>query len=288
LLASLSVGCTSVVMPFEPDRVLDEIERHAATVVLGLPITCRALVEQQRRRPRHTRSVRLWPCVGDAVPRALSQEFADVFGQPLREVYGLTEVVPITANFRNVRSGSLGHLADGVSVRLLDGAGHLVPPGSVGEIAVTSPGLMIGYWADPVATDAALRDGWLLTGDLAWQDNDGFYWFAGRKKELIIRGGSNVSPQEVEEVLCAHPAVRAAGIVGVPDGEWGERVVAWVVLREGMTAGQEDLVRFVGDRLAAFKVPSQVTFTQELPMTATGKLRRHALKDQSMCLAAQP
>jgi long-chain acyl-CoA synthetase len=144
---------------------------------------------------------------------------------------------------------------------------------------------MIGYWQDPDATTAAMRIGWFHTGDLARCDVDGFYWFAGRKKEIIIRGGSNISPQEVEAVLYQHPAVREVGVVGRLDHVWGEVVVAFVALRSGQAVTEAELIVFARERLADYKIPVSVIFRAELPKSPTGKIQRRALRQEENVFA---
>ena len=151
--------------------------------------------------------------------------------------------------------------------------------GSVGEILIRGPHLMKGYWQDPEATRAAFQDGWFRSGDLATRDADGFYWFAGRKKEIIIRGGSNISPQEVEAAICEHSAVAEAGVVGRKDSLWGETVVAHVALRPGQRLDEQELIAFARERLADYKVPANVIFHSELPKGVSGKIQRRALRD---------
>src|SRR5262249_53924691 len=153
-------------------------------------------------------------------------------------------------------------------------------------ILVQSPGAMVGYWNDPEATAATLQEGWLRTGDLGRLDEDGYYCFVGRKKEIIVRGGSNISPLEVEEALYEHPAVREAGVVGVPDEAWGEVVHAYVVLHEGAAVEAAELTQFLAGRLAAYKIPESVIFLPELPKGLTGKLQRKALRDRSIAVRA--
>ncbi len=153
-----------------------------------------------------------------------------------------------------------------------------MPPGEVGELLVKSPAMFVGYWNNPEATAAALDDGWLHTGDLARRDEDGYYWFVGRRKEIIIRGGSNISPLEVEEAIDEHPSVLRSGVVGAPDAHFGQIVVAYVVLREGAAAiNADELRQFVAERLAAYKVPERLVFVPDLPLNPTGKVDRHAL-----------
>ncbi len=210
----------------------------------------------------------------------LQEEFERAMGQSVFEGYGSTEVVPLTFNRAGAaRVGSIGRATDGVRIRLLDEEGGDVPPGEVGEICIQSPWLMTGYWNDPEATAEAIRDGWFHTGDLARCDEDGYYWFAGRTKQIIIRGGSNISPQEVESVLGEHPAVREVAVIGRPDSTWGETVVAFVVLKDGEKLSAEELIQFTRARMATYKTPEHVIFRDALPKNATGKMDRRALRD---------
>ena len=168
---------------------------------------------------------------------------------------------------------------ESVELRIVDFAGREVPEGETGEILVRSPANCIGYWSDPEATRAAIEDGWLHTGDLASCDAEGYYWFRGRKKEIIIRAGSNISPQEVEEALYRHPAVSEAGVVGQFDPVLGEIVVAFVALRGGSEVQAAELRQSVQNHLADYKVPEKVFFLAEMPKSLNGKVNRRALKE---------
>ena len=145
---------------------------------------------------------------------------------------------------------------------------------------IRSNATMIGYWNDPQTTAKALRKGWFHTGDIARRDSEGYLWFLGRKKEIIVRGGSNVSPQEVEAVLHQHGAVREAGVVGAPDPTWGERVIAFVSRRPGAKVTPKQLIAFAADRLAAYKTPEEIVFLDDLPKSAAGKIQRRALRER--------
>jgi long-chain acyl-CoA synthetase len=194
----------------------------------------------------------------------------------------MTETGPSAVNPAHaIRSGSLGKPLDGVEVRVVDSEGKDVPDGKVGEIAVRSPANFAGYWDDPAATRELLRDGWLHSGDLARRDADGYLWFEGRKKEIIVRDGLNISPQEVEEAIYNHPAVLEVGVIGMPDPllARGERVVAFVSLRDGVTANEGELREHASQRLADFKVPDKIMFVKSLPIGITGKIQRRALKE---------
>jgi len=158
-------------------------------------------------------------------------------------------------------------------------AGATVLEGEIGELVVRSRANFAGYWGDPAASAAVLKNGWLSTGDLFRRDKDGFLWFEGRRKEIIIRGGSNLSPQEVETALYQHPAVLESGVVGMPCDTWGEKIIACVALRPGQAVSEADLRAFVRERIADYKVPERIVFLDVLPKGITGKIHRRALKD---------
>lgn len=281
VVACLRAGLTIATAPvFEPNAFLDAFERHRAAGMSGMPVLYRLLVDAQRQKRRDVSSARVFSVGGDSVPAALQQEFTALFGRPLIEVYGLSEIVPVSMNAEHaMRVGSLGRPAPGVRVRICDPLGRDVPRGEVGELSVQAPGVFVGYWNNPDATREAFRDGWFLTGDLAHEDADGFYWFDGRKKEIIVRGGSNISPQEVEEAIYQHPAVAEAAVVGVPDDRWGEIVVAGIALRPGLDVAEADLIDFVRGRLSLYKCPERVLFLPSLPKGPTGKVLRRAVKE---------
>ncbi len=280
LLWSVYQGIPLVLLPrFDAAAVLDAIERFRCTALGCMPALWLFIVEEQTRQPRRISSLRMAASGGDTLPIPLQDRFKALFGIDLREIYGMTEIVPVMSNPQGgIRPGSLGVAADGVEVRVVDLEGCDVPEGETGEILIRSAANCIGYWNDPDATRVALHDGWLYTGDLASRDADGYYWFRGRKKEIVIRAGSNISPQEVEEALYRHSAVLEAGVVGETDPIYGERVVAFVALRTGHTIDEEALRQFVRQRLADYKVPERIIFLDQLPK-ATGKVQRRALKE---------
>jgi long-chain acyl-CoA synthetase len=177
-----------------------------------------------------------------------------------------------------VKARSVGPALDIVETRVVDQAGNVATHGEIGELQVLSPANCVGYWDDPHATSATFDDGWLRTGDLVKSDADNFFWFAGRAKQIIIRGGSNISPQEVEEALYRHTAVLEAGVIGLPDPLHGEKVIAFVALRDGFTAGEEELIELARKRIADYKTPERILFLPVLPKGLTGKVQRRALK----------
>jgi long-chain acyl-CoA synthetase len=280
-LAALLNGATVAITPvLDPNAILKTYERWRGTYTLGLPVMFHGLVQAQIAAQRDVRSGRVYLCGGDSVSPALQEAFRSVLGQPVCELYGATEIAPMAWNRPGrVRVGSFGQASEGVDFRLLDAEDRDVRLGEVGEVCVQGTHLMTGYWQDPDATATALRGGWFHTGDLARCDTDGYYWFAGRKKEIIVRGGCNISSQEVEAAICEHPSVSEAAVVGRPDPVWGEIVVAWVVLHPRKAVTDADLIAFARTRLADYKAPEHIVFLSELPKGPTGKIQRRAVRE---------
>jgi acyl-CoA synthetase (AMP-forming)/AMP-acid ligase II len=185
---------------------------------------------------------------------------------------------PVEVERKLRRLASIGRALPDVELRVVDEHGQPLPPGEVGEIAIRTDRTMRGYYKEPGATQSTLKDGWLHTRDLAWIDDDGYIFLVGRKSDMIIRGGENIAPEEVEIVLESHSAVEEAAVVGLPDEEWGERVVAVVALLPGASASEEELIDFCHERLASFKKPERVYFADELPRNSLGKLVRREVR----------
>lgn len=274
LLCTVFIGGTAVIVPpLDPAAALDAIEKHRCTNTLGLPVACHFLVREQERSPRRVDSLRSILSGGDSVPVALIEDFRSAFGIPILEGHGMSECAPNIVNPPvGLRPGSMGRPLPGVEARV-DAA-----PGEVGEMLLRTPGMFKRYWRNEEETQRALQDGFLRTGDLARIDADGFIWFAGRSKEIIVHGAANISPQEVENVICRHPAVAQAGVVGVPDPIWGESVCAFVVLKTGASAAIDELRAFLLERLGDWKVPEVIYFKHELPLGSTGKVDRRQLR----------
>jgi long-chain acyl-CoA synthetase len=284
LLPGLSCGATVVLIPaFDAAQTLDLIERWRCSYCAVLPAMLRFIVEEQGRSPRDVSSVRLCLAGGDTVPATLQERFRVLFGVAVRELYGMTETVPVTC-IRDgmLRTGSIGPALDAVDTRVAALAGNLAAQGEVGELQVQSPANCVGYWDDPRATADTFDHGWLRTGDLVRRDLDGYFWFEGRVKQIIIRGGSNISPQEVEEALYHHPAVLEAGVIGMPDPAHNEKVIAFVALRDGQTAAEKELIDLVRSRIADYKTPERIIFLPALPKGLTGKVQRRELKDLAL------
>ncbi len=222
-------------------------------------------------------------CGAAPLSRDVMEEFEQrVPGCEIDEGYGLTEsgaIVSANPPGRR-RPGSVGLALPGCAVCIVDEGDRALPSGGDGEICVRSPGIMAGYWRDDEATAVAVRDGWLHTGDIGHLDSDGYLYIVDRKKDLILRGGFNVFPHDVEEVLLAHPAVAAAGVVGRPDARLGEEIVAFVALRPGMTATPEALIAHARGALTPTKYPREVRIVDRIPLTSVGKLDRKALRAQ--------
>jgi long-chain acyl-CoA synthetase len=282
LIATIIAGNSVVLIPkFEPAFVLAQLQQHGVTIFGALPVMLNALIHWPDAARFDLRRLRACFAGGDAVPTELHRRFKELFGCDVTEACGMTEVQPYSSNpmYGGGKVGSIGTPAPGVKLRLVDAFGRDVGPGEEGEILVQSPGAMVGYWNDPEATAATIKDGWLSTGDLARVDDDGYYWFVGRKKEIIIRGGSNISPVEVEEALYRFPAIREVGVVGTPDPTLGEIVTAFVAVKPGTSASEDDLRQFLAPRMAAYKIPERIYFVPDLPKGLTGKIQRKALKE---------
>lgn len=271
---------------FDPGVALDLIERFRCTFLWGLPPMLQFVVEEQVLSPRDISSVRTIFVGGDSASMTLQQRCREVLGLTLREGYGLTETCPVSFNpAAAVRAGSIGSAAPGVGIRLVGLDGHDVQAGETGEILVLSPANCVGYWDDPDATKSLFDGDWLRTGDLASRDDDGYFWFKGRLKQIIIRGGSNISPQEVEEALSRHPGVLETAVVAAPHPLYGQIPVAWVAVRAGYSVTEEQLRAHTRELLADYKVPERIFFTSNLPKGLTGKVDRRSLRD---VLIAQP
>jgi len=282
LNAAVSSGACLTLLPrFDPGKALEVIQRDKVTVFEGVPTMYVALLHHPHRGEVDVSSLRVCVSGGAALPVEVLRGFERTFGCVILEGYGLSETSPV-ASFnhpdRERKPGSIGTPIEGVEMRLVDPLGADVPTGEVGEIAIRGHNLMKGYWQREQATCEAVPDGWLRTGDLARQDEDGYFFIVDRKKDLIIRGGYNVYPREIEEVLYEHPAVAEAAVVGIPHPTHGEEVGAAVVLKRGADVTPAELRAFCKERVAAYKYPRHVWLEAALPKTATGKLLRREVQ----------
>jgi long-chain acyl-CoA synthetase len=280
---SLRAGSPVVAIErFDPQSALEAVQRHRITVVSGAPAMWAAWATLPDADAAALESVRIAVSGAARLDPGTRHAVRERFGVELTEGYGLTEASPVVTSGVGVPGapdGSIGVPIPGVQVRLVDSAGHDALVGDAGEIWVHGPNVFAGYWNDPEATLRALGDdGWLRTGDVAVVDDDGFLFLVDRIKDLIIVSGFNVFPAEVEEVIATHPAVAQVAVVGVPHPHSGEAVKAYVVLADGGTIDEEDIIEHVTDRLARYKAPQKVMFVDELPVNAAGKVLRRELR----------
>jgi long-chain acyl-CoA synthetase len=279
MLFPLSIGASIVLEPrFVPEQVLRSMAEKNATILTAVP-SMYAMWTQLAPLEVDLSSTRFAVSGGAPLPIEVLHRFEARYGVPIYEGYGLTEASPVlTENppLGHRKVGSVGRPLPGVELRIVDGAGKEVPAGEIGEIVARGPNIMQGYLNRPEDTAEVLRDGWLSSGDLGRCDADGYFYIVDRKKDLIIVGGLNVYPREVEEILTTHPAVAEVAVVGIPDSMRGEIPKAYVVLRPGAAASRQAVLRFARERLASFKVPREVEFCEGLPRTTSGKvLRQH-------------
>src|SRR6202453_1570691 len=273
-------ACLTLLPRFDAAHALRIIADHRVTVFEGVPTMYVALLHQPDRADYDTSALRMCISGGAALPVEVLRGFDEAFGVPVLDGYGLSETSPV-ASFnhpgRERKPGSIGTPIRDVELRVVDEDGHEMPQGEVGEIVVRGPNVMKGYWQRAEATAEAIRDGWFHTGDLAKVDEDGYFFIVDRKKDMIIRGGYNVYPREIEEVLYEHPAVREVAVVGVPHDELGEEVGAAVALKEGAQATPEELRDHVKTQVAAYKYPRLVWIVEDLPKGPTGKILKREI-----------
>ena len=275
------LGGTSILCRgFDPVQVFDLVESGGATLFFGVPTMFTVMQQHPRWAAADFSKTRLVISGGAPCPLPIFERFW-AKGVDFKTGYGLTEAGPNTfwlppADVRR-KPGAVGFPLMHIGIRIGDGVGDECGADEVGELLISGPHVTPGYWHNPAATAAAIRDGWLHTGDLARRDGEGYVTIVGRSKEMFISGGENVYPAEVESVLHGHPAVGEAALVGVPDETWGEVGRAFVVLRPGQSLDQTDLIAYLRERLAGYKVPKSVVFLPELPKTGAGKIDKKML-----------
>jgi long-chain acyl-CoA synthetase len=271
-------GGTLTLMPrFDPAKALEIIQRDKVTIFEGVPTMYAAILHHPEADPEMAATLRVCISGGASLPVEILRGFEEKFGCMILEGYGLSETSPVASfNLPDMvrKPGSIGVPVEGVQMRLIDEAGQTVPEDEIGEIAIRGHNVMKGYWGKPEATAEAMIGDWFRTGDMAKVDSDGYYYIVDRKKDLIIRGGYNVYPREIEEVLYEHADVAEAAVIGIPHAELGEEVGAAVALKPDATATPEDLRAFVKDKVAAYKYPRRVWLVESLPKGPTGKILR--------------
>jgi long-chain acyl-CoA synthetase len=280
--ASLRVGATLTLLPkFDPGEALEIMQRDSVTHFYGVPTMYGTLLHHPGREDYDTSTLRICITGGASMPVEVLRGFEEAFGCELLEGYGLSETSPVACvnhPGRPRKPGSIGVPIEEVEMKVVDENDEEMPQGEVGEIVVRGHNVMKGYWQRPDATEEAMRGDWFHTGDMARIDEDGYYFIVDRKKDLIIRGGYNVYPREVEEILYEHPKVREAAVVGVPHDEWGEEIGAAVVLHEGEELAPEEVGEYVKERIAAYKYPRVVWFLDDLPKGPTGKILKREIE----------
>ena len=280
----ISRGATVLVIPrFSPTETAKTIQDSRATFFAGVPTMFNFLAQHPECLPEQLQSLRFTISGGAPMPLAVMDAFQKKYGLTVSEGYGLSEASPVVCFnpiTRPPKPGTIGLPLPGVEVRVVNEEGFDCKPGVVGELICKGPNVMLGYLNRPEDTAVTIRDGWLYTGDLATVDEDGYFSIVDRKKDMIIVGGFNVFPREVEEVLFQHPAVREAAVVGVPDANYGEQVRAFVALKGETTL--EALTQHCEEHLAKYKVPKEIIILDELPKNTTGKILRRQLKTSEL------
>lgn len=280
-LSALAAGArVDVARTFDGDELLPLLEKTRPTLLCMLPAALFCLVRDHGATREHFRSLRVCLAGGDKVSAELEREFTELAGYAIDEIYGMSEIGLATANPPSglIKLGSIGPLAPGFAASIRDEDGSELSTGGEGRLWIQSPCNMIGYWNRPDASAETIVDGWLDTGDVMKADEDGYLWFEGRRKQIIIHDGSNICPQEVEESLLEHPALAAAGVIGIHDPVHGENVRAYVTLQEGSPRPTSaELIKFSRERVG-YKAPEEIVVLDEMPLNATGKVDRVMLK----------
>jgi len=285
--ACLYLGCTLVSMSnFSAQVVMETMQEERLSKVALPPTAWNFILQLPDLGKYDTSSLQSISSGGSAMPQETRDRLCEIFpGARLGETYGMTETAAAITTLRPDddpgRPGCVGRAFTNMEVRVEGVDGDVLPPGQVGEVLARGPNLMLGYYRDPEETAAALRHGWLHTGDLGYLDTEGQLYLVDRKKDLIISGGENIYPREVEEVLFRHPAVADAAVIGLPDPLWGERVHACLVLKPGTTLDQDQVIAFCQERLASYKKPRSVEFLADIPRSAAGKALKNLLRGRS-------
>ncbi len=289
LTTPISLGATMVLLPkFEVTKALEAIQRKRITVFCGVPTMFQMVLANRDLANYDLTSIRVCISGASSLPPQIQRKFIEATGGFLAEGYGLTEASPVTHctpvnRSLLLRVGSIGLPLPDTEVKIIDfETGKPVEQGKTGELAVKGPQVMKGYWHNPKETDMVLHDGWLLTGDIASIDGDGYFYLVDRKKDLIKTKGCSVYPRELEDLLYEHPAVKLCAVVGEPDSLAGEVPKAYVVLKEGQSVTLDELKAFVNERVASYKAIREMEFRTELPLSGAGKVLRRSLKERTV------
>jgi long-chain acyl-CoA synthetase len=266
---------------FDIETILSTIQKYKVDFVALVPTMYVYLLMFPDPKKYDVSSVKYWMCGSAPLSQATWNKFKEVYGGEITEAYGLTE--GLATNSSNPvngikKVGSIGIPVKGMQMGIMDEKGNLLKPGLTGEIVLKGPSVMKGYWNKPKETAEAFRDGWLLTGDVGHVDDDGYYWITDRKKDLIIKGGENISPRIVEEALYTNQKVAEAAVIGMKDDVYGENIKAFVTLKPGQTATAEELIDHCKTKLASFLLPREVVFLPAMPKSIVGKILKKELR----------
>lgn len=285
-----SAGTIVLLRRFDVKLVMEVIQKYAITIFCGVPTMYALIVASPDVKNYNLRSIRCCISGGSPLPPEVQRRFRDLTGAVIVEGYGLTECSPgthtnpIDPTYRTVKVGSIGLPWPDVDAKIVDletGSKEL-PPGEIGELIIKGPQVMKGYWKRPKETDEVLRDGWVYTGDIAKMDEDGYFYIIDRKKDLIKYKGYSVYPREIEDIIYEHPAVKLCAVIGKPDPIAGEVPKAFVVLKDGASLTEEELIAFLKERLEPYKLVKEIEFRKELPLTSAGKVSRRLLKEEEL------
>lgn len=279
---AISIGAELTLLPrFDPVKALEIIQRDKVTIFQGVPTMYAAMLHVPNRSEFDISSLRLCVSGGAALPVEIIRAFESEFGTPILEGYGLSETSPV-ASFGRIdmerKPGTIGTPITNVEMRIVDEEGKVLGVGDIGELQIKGPNVMKGYWEMPEATEKAIDpEGWFASGDMATVDSDGYYSIVDRKKEMILRGGYNVYPREVEEVLYEHPAIAEAAVMGIPHDDLGEEIVAIIAFKEGQSATEDEVRAHAKEGVAAYKYPRHILIVDELPKGPTGKILKREI-----------
>lgn len=280
-LSAVNIGASIVLISrFDTVAVMNAIARHRATVFFGVPTMYNMMVNSPDIGKYDLTSLRVCVSGGASMPMEILRAFEEKSGVSIAEGYGLSEVTVMThcCPLTGVKKvGSIGHVMPGMRSKVVNEKDEDIPIGEVGELVLKGPSIMKGYYRKPEETEVAMRTGWFHTGDLVKKDEDGYYFIVDRIKDMYIRGGKNVYPREIEEVLYTYEGVREAAVIGVHDDKYGEEGLAFVVLKEGASVTAEELMAYLGDKVARFKLPKKIQFLNELPKNSIGKILKREL-----------
>jgi fatty-acyl-CoA synthase len=288
-LACITHGSTMIypAEAFEPSVVLETVATERCTALYGVPTMFLAELDHPEFSRFDLTSLRTGIMAGSPCPIELMKRVNhDMHMDQITIAYGMTETSPVSFQSGvddpiERRVTTVGRVHPHIEVKIVDGAGHTVAPGTTGELLTRGYSVMLGYWNDEERTAEALdSEGWMHSGDLAMIDEDGYCNIVGRLKDMVIRGGENIYPREIEEFLYRHPKVQEVQVFGVPDARYGEELCAWIRQHNGMTASAEELKLFCKDQIAHFKIPHYIKFVESFPMTVTGKIQKFVMREQ--------